>query len=63
MVLVTADSLPPCIDKIMSYMTSIIGNLPLRADALRAETMSMDHVVGVIDTTHGQGKERKLWQK
>jgi hypothetical protein len=44
-------------------MSSINGNLPLRADALRAETMSMDHMVGVMDTTHGQGKERKLWQK
>ena len=63
MPLVTASILPPCINKIMSYMNVIKENLPLRADALCAETMSIDHRVGAMDATHGQGKERKLWQK
>jgi hypothetical protein len=44
-------------------MNGIEGNLSLRADALRAETMLMDHRVSAMVATHGQGKERKLWQK
>jgi len=37
--------------------------LPLRADVLCAETMSMGHRTGAMNATHGQGKERRLWLK
>ena len=44
---------------IHSNMKDRKEKLPLRSDALCAETMSIDHRAGAMDATHGQGKERK----